>query len=352
MKLHLPDREINSFTVMYRDDTVQGHNYEEILSFIKYSEAHSYTGLLLFESNRGNLEPWIISQEILSKTDSLSPFIAINPVYMHPFLAAKKISILSNIYKRKLFLNFITGTSQSDLNNMSSMLEHDQRYARLVEYIKIVDLLLKGNKPLNFAGEYYNISNLILSSKLPSHLLPEYYIAGSSEAAEKSRLEVNALKAIMGKDVLNWQNEELLPSEGKAVHFGMIARGHQKDADQVLDEWLDNRDNMDDLFKLSMRNTDGKWKNDLATEPDSFRSTFNLKPLRSLKSDCPYYVTSYEECANILIKYILNGFNTIIIEIPIAPQEFEHIEIVFKIAENLLLKKFYKSTDESFQFKF
>jgi alkanesulfonate monooxygenase len=352
MELHLPDRTIYSFSVIYRDDTVQTHNYSELSDFIKFSEEYKHTGLLHFESNRGNVEPWTVGQELLSKTSTLIPFIAVNPVYMHPFLAAKKIMALCYFYNRRVFINFITGTSKSDLHNLNDMLEHDQRYERLVEYIKIVDWLLRNSRPLNFSGKYYTVRNLLLSSRIPEELMPRFFIAGSSEIAEKARGEVGAFKASMGKDVSSWQKDKLLPSEGRGVHFGIIARETQEMADHALDKWLKGSEMSKDYFDQSMKNTDGEWKKKLNNHTDPCRGAFNLKPLKSLKSDCPYYVASYNDAAEVLVKYILNGYDTLITEVSEASQEFEHISIVFKRAEDILLNNYYTTQFKSFEFSF
>ena len=46
-------------------------------------------------------------------TERLSPLIAVNPISMHPFTAAKCISSLANLYSRKVFLNMVAGTALS-----------------------------------------------------------------------------------------------------------------------------------------------------------------------------------------------------------------------------------------------
>src|SRR5688572_24108058 len=104
MKLELPDRTINAFTVLYRDESIQDYRFKDIINFIKLSEAFDYTGLLLFQSNRGNIEPWVFGQTVLSESKKLSPFVALNPVYEHPFSAAKRILTLGSFYDRKCYI--------------------------------------------------------------------------------------------------------------------------------------------------------------------------------------------------------------------------------------------------------
>ena len=76
------------------------------------------TGMLIFQGNDVFIEPLITAQFLLAETKRLSPFIALNPIYMHPFTAAKMIASLTLLYGRKIYLNLITGTATSYLESM------------------------------------------------------------------------------------------------------------------------------------------------------------------------------------------------------------------------------------------
>jgi len=333
MHLRLPNIDINFISVLYRDDEVQDYNPDEIFDFIRMSDEFGFTGILLFESNRGNVEPWILGQAIATQSASLIPFIAVNPLYMHPFIAAKKILTLSKLYNRKLYINYITGTSTSDLTNLNDHLSHDERYFRLIEYIQIVNHLLNSRTPLNFSGRYYSVKNLILSTAINSDLLPEYFIAGSSEVAQEARKVTGAYKATMAQDVSEWQDKELLHINGTAVHFGMIARETAIQATNHLDKWLCETPDTIDLFEYVMSKTESEWKTRLAQQVEEKKSVFTLRPFKNLKSDCPYYVGSHEQNADVFLKYILNGYKTFIIELPSKRDEFIHIQKVIELTE-------------------
>ncbi|MEL6537912.1 MAG: LLM class flavin-dependent oxidoreductase [Bacteroidota bacterium] len=341
MELSLPDRVVHCFSVIYRDDSVQQHHYHELIDFIQTAEAHDHTGMLLFESNRGNVEPWVVGQELLGNTKKMIPFIAVNPVYMHPFIVAKRVLALSNFHQRRVFLNFITGTSKTDLINLSDSLSHDDRYDRLSEYIQIINHLLTETRPLNFEGAYYQVKNLMLSSQLPKELHPRFFVAGASDKAEQIRKETGACRTSMGKDVAEWQDTSLMDNEQRGVHFGIIARSTQEEANAALDAWLEGTEGAETLFDASMSNTDGQWKKNLASAEEVVSGAFNLKPMKRLKSDCPYYVGTYEDCARVMVRYILNGFDTLIPEVAVAPQEFEHIQKVFQLTEEIMRKEYY-----------
>src|SRR5215469_13900169 len=56
-------------------------------------------GILVYTDN-SLVDPWLVSQVILSRTSHLAPLVAIQPVYMHPYTAAKMVTTFSYLYDR------------------------------------------------------------------------------------------------------------------------------------------------------------------------------------------------------------------------------------------------------------
>src|SRR6476661_3917184 len=94
------DKTVSVFSVLYREESIQEYSFDDIKKFIKKSEDNGFGGMLLFKSNSGNIDPWVFGQAVLNNSETLSPFIAVNPSYMHPFLAAKKLYSLTTFYRR------------------------------------------------------------------------------------------------------------------------------------------------------------------------------------------------------------------------------------------------------------
>ncbi|MDO6435726.1 LLM class flavin-dependent oxidoreductase [Flavitalea sp. BT771] len=341
MKLHLPDRSVDVFSVLYREESIQEYAFRDLKEFIRLSEEYRYTGLLLFESNRGNIEPWVFAQAVLNNSETLSPFIAANPAYMHPFLVAKKILSLASLYQRKVYINFITGTSKTDLAALGDTTAHDDRYKRLVEFIQIIDGLLNDVKPLTFDGKFYKLKNAKLSSNLPEKLKPVFFVAGASEESSQAAKIVGANKMGMAKPVEGLQQSELAEKLHFGLHFGIIARESRVDATERLNELFYGTEEDKDLMEYSMTNTDGKWKrelNDFAELPDS---TYNLQPFKNFKSDCPYHVGSYDELSDSMVRYVINGFDPLVIEVPPGEDELWHISNVLKLTEQKICSQYY-----------
>ena len=91
---------------------------DELMRAARFSDRNGLAGILLFAGNDTLVEPWSIAQHILAHTAESSPLIAVNPIYMHPFTAAKFVSSFALLYHRKIYLNMITGTAASDLHGL------------------------------------------------------------------------------------------------------------------------------------------------------------------------------------------------------------------------------------------
>jgi alkanesulfonate monooxygenase len=344
MTIYLPDRKVDILTVQRRDEEIRSYDYGQMKSVIALSEKYNYSGILLFQSNSCNLDPWVFAQIVLSTSLSLSPFIAVNPAHMHPLSAAQKILSLSNYYKRKIFINFIIGTSKSDLEAINDVLDHEQRYERLAEYIKITTGLLENDVPLSFAGKYYTVNHLRLPEKLPGEILPEIFVAGSSENARRVRSLFNAASLQMAKGVDGLQDCLLFKPEKKGLHFGIVGRETGKEAMERFSKLFVVSEEGQALLDYSMSNTDASWKKQMRLEMEKeYRSdgTYNMAAFANFKSDCPYHVGSYEEIAKIIVKYVINGTTTLVIEVPEGEVEFEHISRVFQLAKAELITNYY-----------
>src|SRR5215471_6162540 len=138
-------------------------------------------GLLVYTDN-SLVDPWQVSQVILSSTSNLAPLVALQPVYMHPYTAAKMVATFSYLYNRRIYLNMVAGGFVNDLIALGDCTEHDDRYERIVEYTSIMNYLFNGPGPLSFTGTYFTVKNLTIKPRIPSELVPEVFLSGTSAA--------------------------------------------------------------------------------------------------------------------------------------------------------------------------
>src|SRR5438045_919494 len=150
-----------------------GSNFDDYVGQVaevsRWSDEAGCKGMLVYTDN-GLLDPWLISQIVIQNTRFLSPLVAVQPVYMHPYSVAKMVSTLSYLYRRRLCLNMVAGGFKNDLIALKDVTPHDRRYDRLVEYTTIVQRLLAGGAAVTFQGEFYRVEQLTLKPTLPKDL--------------------------------------------------------------------------------------------------------------------------------------------------------------------------------------
>ena len=137
----------------------------------RWSEDAGCEGMLIYTDNR-TVDPWLVAQTIISRTKQLSPLVAVQPVYLHPFALAKLISSLGLLHQRRVYLNLVAGGFLSDLAALHDQVSHDERYARLVEYTQLTLRLLESAPPYPSRGSsiVLRIFNSLRPSTPPSSL--------------------------------------------------------------------------------------------------------------------------------------------------------------------------------------
>ncbi|QAU48908.1 LLM class flavin-dependent oxidoreductase [Bradyrhizobium guangzhouense] len=293
----------------------------ELMRVAEFADRNGFEGILLFEGNDVFVEPWAMAQHIMAATTRSSPLIAVNPVYMHPYTAAKFVSSFAQLYSRKVYLNMITGTAISDLQGLGDDQSHADRYVRLDEFVSLMRQLLSSPRPVNVDGRFYRASNLQLRPRLPAELMPEFLIAGQSDAARRVAEETGCIKMQMLPPDL----DRGLNASG--MNFGIFAREGREEARQAAKTRF--RDNPDDreLLALTVENSDSVWKR-LMYEGQSGELADNgywLLPYLTFQADCPYLVGSYAEIGAKLKQFAAKGLTTVMLDMVADEAEMQHV---------------------------
>lgn len=335
MQIRLPDRTIEVFTITSRTTDANAY-WREIQQCVDWSEAFDCTGVLLFTGNDTYVEPWLAAHAVCAQTRHLCPLVAVNPIYMHPFTTAKMISSLAYLYGRKTYLNMVTGTALSYLEAMNDHLSHRERYERLREYSHLVGTLLASPDPVSLIGQHYTVKNLRLLPRPPEALQPTFFYAGQSESA---------IEAAKGQDGVHVQMlpprlHDGLTKGTRGIHFGIVTRECEaaawENAHRIFPE--DKRGQR--ILSLSMANTESVWKRRLKADADAaaaINQAYWLEPFRNFQADCPYYVGSHEQVAQLIAGLVLNGIRAFILDLPPRMEEFMHADQAFKKAEREIL---------------
>jgi alkanesulfonate monooxygenase len=328
MELLYGDKLIRVFTISPRTAAV-AKGWAETTDTIQWGEKYNCSGMLIFTGNDTYIEPWVMAQYLLERTTRLLPLVAVNPVYQHPFTAAKTLASLARIYKRKIWLNMVTGTAVSHMTALGDELTHAQRYDRLLEYIDLIKALVCG-KAVTSQGPFYVTKRLQLHPALPADLHPEFLLAGQSPAAQS----VCARTGAVGMQMLQGSLASAAVAS-RGIHFGVVTRATEAAAWAAARAIFPPDPDGQTMLKLSMANTDSTWKtrmNFAAELPDTSDSGYWLEPFRNFKADCPYLIGAHERVAEVIATLIERGTEVFILDVPASEVEYEHVSEAFAMA--------------------
>jgi alkanesulfonate monooxygenase len=297
--------------------------FDTVGEVARWSEDAGCTGILVYSDNR-LVDPWLVSQAIIQQTASLSPLVAIQPIYMHPYTVAKQITSLSNLYGRRLYLNMVAGGFKNDLEALGDMTPHDKRYVRLTEYTEIIMQLLGGTLPVSYTGEFHSVDKLKLSPPLPPSLLPGVFVSGSSDAGLAAARTLRAT-AIRYPKPAGEEQEQADNLCDHGIRVGIIAREREADAWAVARARFPEDRKGQLTHQLAMKRSDSSWHKQLSErDAETPESPYWLVPFQNYKTMCPYLVGSYDRVGQELGRYIASGYKTFILDIPFDREELEH----------------------------
>jgi alkanesulfonate monooxygenase len=334
MEFTFTDERITVFTISPRTTDVERY-WRNIEQCIASSGAHGATGILLFEGNDTFVSPWVAAQAAFERTKTLCPLVAVNPIFMHPFSVAKLVNSYAQVYGRKTYLNMITGTALSYLRAMHDDIPHDERYARLGEYARLIWQLLTTDGPVTFAGKFYNVDGLKLDPPTPTALLPEFFFAGASDAAASTARLVNGTLMRMLSSNLD---DGVVPGE-TGVHFGIVTRPDEAAAWEAAERRFPEDKRGERIQELTMQNTDSVWKQrmlkaaqmELAAKPGYW-----LRPFKGFQADCPYFIGSHVQVSDLIARLVRRGVRHFILDIPSDDAEFANVATAFAGARTML----------------
>lgn len=298
----------------------------QVQDVARWSEEGGCEGILVYTDN-GLLDPWLVAQLVIQSTTALSPLVAVQPVYMHPYTVAKMVTTLSRLHRRRIDLNMVAGGFKNDLLALNDQTPHDRRYARLVEYTTIISRLLEGGAPVTFKGEFYSVTNLSLSPALDPALMPRMFVSGSSTEGLAAARTLNALAVQYPGPPSQAGSEPQDVERGFGIRVGIIAREEERDAWTIAHQRFPEDRRGEISHQLAMKISDSAWHKQLSAVAPHLapESTYWMVPFQTYKTFCPYLVGSYDRVSEELARYLGAGCKTIILDVPPDGAEMRHI---------------------------
>jgi len=323
----MQSRSIRLFSTCPPSSQYGGDYLRKIKEVAEWCDDAGLEGILVYTDN-SLVDPWLASQVILSCTSNLAPLVAIQPVYMHPYSAAKMVTTFSYLYNRRIYLNMVAGGFVNDLVALCDFIEHDDRYDRLIEYVSIMKCLFDDPGPVTFTGAYFAVKNITIKPRISPELIPEVFVSGTSAAGVEAAKEIGATSI----SYPGTPSETLSKGVPSGIRIGIIARDESRKAWQIAHERfpVDRKGQL--TYALARKVSDSSWYEQLSefgeksTEPDS---PYWLVPFKNYKTFCPYLVGSYDDVRREVSKYIERGVQTFILDVPPDREELYHTAIVF-----------------------
>jgi alkanesulfonate monooxygenase len=259
--------------------------------------------------------------------------VAVQPVYMHPYTAAKMVASLAHLHGRRLYLNMVAGGFKNDLAALNDQTPHDERYDRVVEYWRVIKGVLASEHGFRFSGRYYTVSKLKMTPPVPDELFPGIVISGSSEAGLAAATAIGATAVKYPQPP--GEEEAEAADVPRGCRVGIIARENAEDAWGVAYERFPEDRNGQITHALAMRVSDSQWHRQLSREDPNRafpESPYWLRPFHNYKTFCPYLVGSYDVVAELLRRYIRLGFRTFILDVPPSEEELHHTGVAYGLA--------------------
>ena len=119
-------------------------------------------------------------------TRKLKFIVAYRLGLMQPATFVQQVNTLSGVIGGRVSLNIVAGSSTIEQRGYGDFLEHDERYARAEEFLKVCRAFWANNGEVNFSGKYCRIEHgkLYTPFLAPDRTMPEIYVSGHSEQAQ------------------------------------------------------------------------------------------------------------------------------------------------------------------------
>jgi alkanesulfonate monooxygenase len=143
---------------------------------------------LLVDVNYGKPEPLVLSLALALATARVRFLVAARPGLMSPTLFVQQVNTFSTLAPGRISLNIVAGHSPDEQGYYGDHLDHDERYARMGEWLSICRAFWEGEGPVEYAGRFYQIKGGRLHTPFVSEgrPRPDVYLGGSSPQAREA----------------------------------------------------------------------------------------------------------------------------------------------------------------------
>jgi dimethylsulfone monooxygenase len=160
-------------------------SWDYVSRLAKRSEEIGYDLTLIAELNLNDikgvdapsLDAWSTAAALAAVTSKLELMVAVRPTFHNPALLAKQAANIDHIGKgSRLSLNVVSSWWADEAKKYGVQFEqHEDRYARTTEWLKVVDQLWREDH-FSFEGKYYKVEDAVMQPKPVTRPRPMIYL--------------------------------------------------------------------------------------------------------------------------------------------------------------------------------
>lgn len=281
---------------------------------VELAETYGLRGLLLFEGARVPIDPWVLAQHILARSDSLIPLLAVGPAYVTAEDAARRLSNLYRLYGRPLAINLVAG-AEAHTGSHAVRYQALHRFAISFDaYLAKVNGSRRGapHEPGPPGGEPVAMR----------------FVAGHSDDAANLAVQLGAANLRMLPGTLSTD----IPT-GCGLNFGVVTRPTTAAAWTDANELFPHPASTARVARRLASHTDSRWKTELVTQAAAAPGFWRV-PAQAMKADSPFYVGSYHELARLFIDCRDAAVSALLLDLPPSDTEFDHLSQAIRLAQH------------------
>ncbi|WP_116051398.1 LLM class flavin-dependent oxidoreductase [Amycolatopsis palatopharyngis] len=183
-------------------------------------------------------DPWVLASALVARTRRVKFMIALRPGFVSPLLAAQTAATFQRISDSRLLLNVVTGGDADEQRRYGDWLDHDQRYDRTGEFLRVFRDAWAGER-FDFAGNHYRLTGGVLAR--PHPVRPTIFLGGSSDSARQVATEQADVLLMWGEPPEAMaeniaRTRAIADQRGRKLRFG--TRFHVISRDTSAEAWL------------------------------------------------------------------------------------------------------------------
>jgi len=197
------------------------------------------------------LDAWSTAAALAAVTETIELMVAVRPNFHHPALFAKAAANIDRISGGRLALNVVSSWWADEARQYGLQFDqHDDRYARTEEWLRVVDGLWTEER-FSFAGQFYRTEEAICAPKPVKR--PTIYAGGESEKAKAMILAQCDAYVMHGDPVeaiapkIADMAERRAAVGGAPMHYGMAAYAIVRDSEAEAKRELERITHVTDL---------------------------------------------------------------------------------------------------------